>query len=177
MIPNAILDMLILAGFILAAYFLFFKKRNRHERKKSSAKRIIKVVNGLTHPGQKIAYLRKTDPYAFEELILTLLQRKGFVIARNKRYSGDGGIDGKFVFNGKTWLIQAKRYSSRIRIEHVVAFARILDEHKCNGIFVHTGLTPVSVVNYVKSMKQIRLEIISGEKLLSLFDSEKKGTF
>ncbi|ELY4008028.1 restriction endonuclease [Cronobacter dublinensis] len=175
--PYTILNVFILAVIILAACFLFFKKRNRHERKKNTAKRIIRAVNSLTHPGQKIAYLRKTDPYAFEELILTLLQRKGFVIARNKRYSGDGGIDGKFEFNGKTWLIQAKRYSSRIRIEHVVAFAGILNEHKCNGIFVHTGVTPVSVVNYVNSIKPFRLEIISGDKLLSLFDTDKKGTF
>jgi len=47
-----------------------------------------------------IAYLRKIDPYVFEELLLEALLSKGFKITRNKRYSGDGGIDWQSLLQG-----------------------------------------------------------------------------
>ncbi|EFR6141843.1 restriction endonuclease [Salmonella enterica] len=158
-------------------YHLLFGKKSRHQKKRESAEHIIRKVAALQHPGQKIAYLRKVDPYAFEELILTLLQRKGFVIARNERYSGDGGIDGRFQHQNQLWLIQAKRYSGRIRAEHVSAFAEVLNQNECDGIFVHTGSTPSSVRAAVNAGSTRRIEIISGDRLLALFDSTLKQTF
>lgn len=154
------------------------KKKSNHKRKLESASRIIKVVSNIENPAQKLAYLRKVDPYAFEELILTLLQRKGFVIRRNSRYSGDGGLDGRFEHNRQLWLVQAKRYSHRIKQEHVSAFASLLLENNCKGgIFVHTGNTPASVRNYVLANKTPQIEIISGDRLLGLFDSSVKSKF
>ncbi|PXW50409.1 restriction system protein [Grimontella sp. AG753] len=157
---------------------LLFAKKNRHTRKILSADRIIKVIESIDNPPQKLAYLRKVDPYAFEELILTLLQRKGFVIGRNKRYSGDGGLDGRFEHNRQLWLIQVKRYSHRIKQEHVREFASLLKENNCSGgIFVHTGTTPASVRDYVKTCVSPQIEIISGDRLLNLFDSSLKLKF
>lgn len=166
---------------VLLMIFIIIKvvtKKNKHKRKLQSASRIIKVVSNIDNPAQKLAYLRKVDPYAFEELILTLLQRKGFVIRRNTHYSGDGGLDGRFEHNGQLWLIQAKRYSHRIKQEHVSAFASLLLENNCKGgIFVHTGNTPASVRNYVLANKTPQIEIISGDRLLGLFDSSVKSKF
>lgn len=170
-----ILIALIFILFVL--YPIFFRRKNKHQRKMANAESIITTVNAIPHPGQKLAYLRKIDPYAFEELILTLLQRKGFVIARNKRYSGDGGIDGRFEHNKKTWLIQAKRYSDRIKQEHVSDFAEVLIERGCCGIFVHTGRTPKSVREFIENHGPNSIVIISGQRLLNLFDSSIKLTF
>lgn len=97
MSKNLMIGLAILLMFFI--YALCFRKKNNHDRKRLSAEKIIEVINSIDHPAQKIAYLRKVDPYAFEELIMTLLQRKGFVIGRNKRYSGDGGLDGRFEHN------------------------------------------------------------------------------
>lgn len=99
------------------------------------------------------------------------------MIARNERYSGDGGIDGRFQHQNQLWLIQAKRYSGRIRAEHVSAFAEVLNQNKCDGIFVHTGSTPSSVRAAVNAGSTRRIEIISGDRLLALFDSTLKLTF
>ncbi|EKA5326686.1 restriction endonuclease [Salmonella enterica] len=176
MSKNLMIGLALLSMFFI--YALCFRKKNNHDRKRLSAEKIIDVINSIDLPAQKIAYLRKVDPYAFEELIMTLLQRKGFVIGRNKRYSGDGGLDGRFEHNRQLWLIQAKRYSNRIKQEHVSAFASLLKENNCSGgIFVHTGKTPASVREYVKACPSPQIEIISGDRLLNLFDSTVKLKF
>nr|WP_249665009.1 restriction endonuclease [Pectobacterium carotovorum] len=170
-----ILAIIILLIFI--PHLVIRKRKNKHYQKKITADMVIRKISEIEHPGRKIAYLRKIDPYAFEELILTLLQRRGFVIARNTKYSGDGGIDGRFKHEGKVWFVQAKRYSHRIKIEHVKNFHTLLKDNNCNGIFVHTGTTPLSVRRYEGTLSNNRLEIISGNRLLALFDSKVKEKF
>ncbi len=46
---------------------------------------------------EAIAILRKMNPYAFEELLLTCCQNQGWQIERNFRYTKDGGIDGRVM--------------------------------------------------------------------------------
>jgi len=72
MSKNLMIGLAILLMFFI--YALCFRKKNNHDRKRLSAEKIIEVINSIDHPAQKIAYLRKVDPYAFEELIMTLLQ-------------------------------------------------------------------------------------------------------
>ena len=60
-------------------------------------------------------YLRKINPYVFEELLLLAFERRGMRVIRNSRYSGDGGLDGQVLIDGERWLIQAKRYGRTIR--------------------------------------------------------------
>ncbi|HCJ0405636.1 TPA: restriction endonuclease, partial [Klebsiella variicola] len=110
----------VIGSFILAGILLYGlwqgtrRRRRRHERKQSSAVRVIDKINTFPHFGQKIAYLRKIDPFVFEELLLEGFERRGFEVIRNRRYTGDGGIDGRVKIDGQTWLIQAKRYTSYI---------------------------------------------------------------
>lgn len=54
-----------------------------------------------------ISMLRRMNPYAFEELLLTCCEEQGWQIQRNFRYSNDGGVD---AIAGSLYLIQAKRY-------------------------------------------------------------------
>ncbi|HIG4575661.1 TPA: restriction endonuclease, partial [Klebsiella pneumoniae] len=107
----------VVGSFILAGILLYGlwqgtrRRRRRHERKQASAVRVIDKINTFPHFGQKIAYLRKIDPFVFEELLLEGFERRGFEVIRNRRYTGDGGIDGRVKIDGQTWLIQAKRYT------------------------------------------------------------------
>lgn len=121
------------------------------------------------------AYLRKIDPAVFEEVVLSVLRHYGADIVRNRSYSGDGGIDGRFIWPGKwserrsaprrTYAIQCKRYSGVISHEHVAQFARIVAKNSryAGGIFVHTGRTPKQSWHTVQSAP---IHIISGAHLL-----------
>lgn len=119
-------------------------KRNHHYHIRQSKKVLARLAqiraDGATE-AQILAYLRKIHFTSFEELLLTVADRDGCRIIRNTRYSGDGGMDGKFIHDGVTWLIQAKRYSSAINPAHVKEFSALVSNHKCHGLFIHTGRT------------------------------------
>lgn len=159
-------------SFLLFKFSVFFKinyKKKRHERKISTAEKVISKVNSFTgdYKNQQIlSYLRKIDPYVFEELILSSLALKGFEIIRNASYSGDGGLDGMFLSNEKIFLVQAKRYSNTVNSTHINDFALLVSHKKAaGGMFIHTGKTAVkSYQNY----KNSNIEIVSGQKLINL---------
>jgi restriction system protein len=117
-------------------------------------------------PAAQFGFLRSSavDPYTFEEAILTALSHRKFKIQRNHRYSNDGGIDGKAMWNGKRIFIQAKKYSNHISPSHVDQFAALCQKHNVVGLFVHTGKTgPMS-----RSFRSKSLDIVSGDRLLQL---------
>jgi len=164
---HTILSITLLFVIIAAiSYFLFRKKR--HQWYIRRAKQIYHRINASESsysPAQLMTYLRHINPYVFEELLLYAFQCKGYKTIHNHRYSGDGGIDGQVVIDGKRIPIQAKRYSSYIRHEHVAAFARIITlRRKPYGLFIHTGRTGKK--GYEPSSEIVR--IISGEQLLNL---------
>lgn len=113
----------------------------------------------------QINFLRKVDPYVFEEMLLLCFKERGFWVKRNSRYSGDGGLDGT-VFNAQRQkiLIQAKRYSQAINPAHIKDFwETIQNQDARGGYFIHTGRTgDQSRENMNKNMM-----ILSGEKLLN----------
>jgi len=113
------------------------------------------------HPKSRIA------PYRFEEIILSELDRRKLKIERNKSYSGDGGVDGRFYMDGELWLVQAKRYKAFVKTEHVAEFAHVCEQHKARGLFVHTGRTPKELLAQKRQMGVVR--IISGHELMQLF--------
>lgn len=116
----------------------------RHGRKVSSAGAALTTIARIgprENPARVFGYLRKVDPYVFEEMILTELESRGHAIKRNSRYSGDGGADGAFMLNGRRWLIQAKRYRGPVRTADIVAFDGLCRQLGARGLFVHTGRT------------------------------------
>jgi len=106
----------------------------------------------------------------FEEMILTSLKRKGFIIVRNDGYTGDGGIDGRAYYKDQHYLIQAKRYKGNIHANDVKEFAKICKRRKGKGLFVHTGKTGDTAK---EAAKKFNIEIVSGIRLLDLLLSEK----
>ncbi|MGH1472671.1 MAG: restriction endonuclease [Cellvibrionaceae bacterium] len=126
-------------------------------------------MNSFNDPASKFKYLRSKNvtPYVFEEMVLTALKRCGANITRNKRYTGDGGIDGKAVIEKKECFIQSKNYSAHISHAHVLEFSKICYRKNKIGLFVHTGKTGKKIVND-RRFSNVRL--ISGKRLLILFD-------
>lgn len=145
-------------------------KTCRHSYYRKKARKIYRRITskGLA-PGQVVAYLRKINPYVFEELVLDGFEKSGYKVTRNKRYSGDGGIDGRVSRDGKEYFVQCKRYKNHIDPQHVAEFARICDENGRAGYFVHTGKTGrKSKMNAYYG----NVEVISGDKLIKLIHED-----
>lgn len=143
-----------------------FYRRRRHQRKQASARRVIERIATIPEPGRRLAYLRKIDPLVFEELILEAFERRGHQVIRNERYTGDGGIDGQVIMRGQLYLVQAKRYGLHVRRQHILDFARLLEQRQCPGLLCHTGRTGEFGRTLNKTHEY--LTIISGQRLLDL---------
>jgi restriction system protein len=110
--------------------------------------------------------LRAMDPLAFEELLLECFERRGLSVARNRRYTGDGGVDGRLFLRGETILIQAKRYAGAIRPEHVGDFVALCRAQRCRGLFIHTGRTGPGSREQIAAHAIVT--IVSGSELIAL---------
>ena len=128
----------------------------------------LKEIDKESNSGGKIIlYLRKINPYVFEELVLTAIENTNIRIFRNKRYSGDGGIDGIFKIKQGKVLVQCKRYKSYINTKDVNELSTIVREKKFYfGIFVHTGKTGLKSKEIIKIEKNVIF--ISGSLLIDL---------
>ena len=154
-------------GFLAVLYWWkITARKRRHKRKQQQARRVLAKIQTLPAFGYKIAYLRKIDPFTFEELLLEGFESHGFRTIRNKRYTGDGGIDGQVIIGKHRYLIQAKRYRGHIALQHVQEFDTLLKRHNCRGLFCHTGKT--GAASKAVSFASDRMEIISGQRLIDL---------
>ncbi|MDG4868603.1 restriction endonuclease (plasmid) [Guyparkeria sp. 1SP6A2] len=152
---------------VIAVLRLFGWRKPKHRRCEQKARRVYARVAEIERPAQALAYLRKVDPYTFEELVLEAFAQRGYRIKRNARYSGDGGIDGRVWLDGELFLIQAKRYGGHISAAHVEDFGRVVEARGCKGFFIHTGRTGEGAA---RAAREADVWIISGQRLLALFD-------
>lgn len=141
-------------------------RERRHRRYRKTAERVRERLPQLSSDGARLSYLRKINPYVFEELLLLSFERQGLKVMRNPSYSGDGGLDGQVFIDGKRWLIQAKRYSRSISPQHVREFGELLTREDCCGFFIHTGRTGNKSYTCLQNLR--RVQLISGERLLNL---------
>lgn len=168
--------LLFLVGIAVLLNKIYFNKtytERKHAYKIKKAKEVIAKLatfEGDYRNARIIAYLRKIDAYVFEELLLCAFETKGFKITRNKKYSGDGGIDGMVVNAQKQlFYIQAKRYNKSISTAHIHAFSGLVNVNKAfGGYFIHTGKTPAQTL---AKYKRTNITIISGSKLVDLIKS------
>lgn len=114
----------------------------KHQRNIAKSRQVLAKLSTFGHDAGAITYLRKIDPLLFEELILSLLEQRGILVLRSKRYSGDGGLDGQFYWPGRGWhAVQCKRYGKSITPAHARDFAELCRRRFKGGVFVHTGRT------------------------------------
>ena len=142
----------------------YTKKNKRHKRNVKHSNKVLNKLQHIERPQYQLGYLRKVDPYIFEELILSAFSAAGYKIKRNNKYSGDGGIDGKVIVNGQVILIQAKRYSSYINGSHVEDFSHVCAKEGAVGLFIHTGKT----TPHSRNQHQGNIQLVGGDKLLKL---------
>lgn len=147
-------------------------RQRRHKRYVKTSRAVLKKISSIQGPGadaKAISYLKKVNPYVFEELILTALENQGADIQRNASYSDDGGIDGRFTYQGKQFAIQAKRYKDHINKQHVARFTSIANRYD-GGVFVHTGKTGAGAWQTLPR----NIQMISGNRLLDLLLRRKQ---
>lgn len=150
---------------LFTLHYHFYKKLSPRYRVKIADKTIKRIRKlNLSNP-EIISYLRKIDPFVFEEFLLTLLNQNGYKIKRNKKYTGDGGSDGQAWLFGQHYHIQAKRYKNHISKQHMKEFIQLTIREKSKGIFIHTGKTGKETKDLAE---QYDIEIISGDKLCKL---------
>lgn len=117
--------------------------------------------------GKIIVYLRKINPFVFEELILSVIEDSNIRVYRNRRYTGDGGVDGMIKIKSGKVSIQCKRYKSYINNKDVQELSQKVrkDKHYL-GLFVHTGKTGDKAKETLKIENNILF--ISGSLLINL---------
>ena len=163
------LTLLTLILIALALALHHFQVPLQHRWRRRQARTMAAQLRGRDRdqpPQLLYARLRAMDPLAFDELLLESFERRGQKVIRNRRYTGDGGIEWHVVINGIVWFIQAKRYADSIRPDHVVAFAALCRAKGRRGLFIHTGRTGPQSRAAIAHGGEI--EIISGRMLLAV---------
>lgn len=170
---NLILILISAIIVISLLYVAFFKKQRHHYKIKQGEKILTKIrsFEGDNVNDRIINYLRKINPFTFEEMLLSLFNESGCKIKRNKKYTGDGGLDGKFKFKGKWYFIQAKRYSNYIKSTDVEALAVLCRKKKVKGLFIHTGKAGKGSLEIEK--KNDNIMIITPEDLVQFIKTGK----
>ncbi len=143
----------------------------RHRRNITNSRKLLGRLRSFQGQGRNpriLAYLRKINPFLFEELLLTAFESIGYEVVRNRRYTGDGGVDGYIVVNGYGKIpIQAKRYKRHINRQHISDFIPHAQRAGC-GLFVHTGKTGAQARETVRRCQCVR--VLSGGRLVALVD-------
>lgn len=161
-----------LGGFLGLLIFQFKRKNPKHKKNIETSSEVLKKIRafeGAYSSAKIFSYIRKISPYVFEELLLNVFEDNNFKVVRNKRYSGDGGIDGVVFKDGNKYLIQAKRYSGNIQKRHIKSFEKIIIKERAEGgFFIHTGRTGKKI----PLEKSDKIKIISGERLVKFIRLE-----
>jgi restriction system protein len=157
---------------VLLCIILFKQSKKQrsslHVRNIKLANKFLEKINFIANknPALAFGYLRKINPFVFEELLLLAFKKQNYRIQENLRYTGDKGIDGTvFDVTGKKYLIQAKRYKGCINAAHVENFSALVNKTNAHaGFFIHTGRTGRKPY----SAKSNDVRIISGSRLINL---------
>lgn len=144
----------------------------KHQRYIRQATLVLEQLrSGEVHLPKALGILRKMNPYAFEELLLTCCHERGWKIERNFKYSGDGGIDGQVTIAGRLYLIQAKRYRGHIKADHIHDFYEVIcQEEASGGFFIHTGKTGELAKEL---LRDYQISLLSGQRLVNFVLGQK----
>ena len=158
-------------AFVLLQHYLKHKFKTgstKHRRYRRDAKTSLRYLHQTERsPEHVFAYLRKMNPYVFEELLLLAFSEQGFRVEKSTSYSNDGGVDG-YIYDerNRSFLVQAKRYKGMINPQHVKDFSSVVNQRAYAGFFVHSGKTGAAS----KAKLPRNISIISGRRLLELLD-------
>ena len=142
----------------------------RHACNVRRSRQVLRAIRSFTEPGvagRCFSYLRQVDPLVFEEVVLSALEDAGAFVLRNRRYTGDGGVDGVVWMATHGWIaVQVKRYSGHIDLQHVFDFLQEIRRGSFDGgVLVHTGRSGKGVREAIRNGG---VTLISGDGLLCL---------
>lgn len=160
----------LITAFLGLRWWLTSRPNRYHRRVQGQSRRAHQRLQTLS-PGAIIAYLRKMNPHAVEEIILDAAAAAGHPIRRNKAYTGDGGIDGQIMIDGVWHLVQTKRYAKNINPKHVADFSELCAQRRQPGLFVHCGRTGKK--SRSNASEQVRF--ISGQAIVDLILGKPLG--
>jgi restriction system protein len=145
---------------------------NKHQQYIRLAALVLEQLrSGEVQLPKALGILRKMNPYAFEELLLTCCQEQRWEIERNFKYTGDGGLDGRVTIAGKLYLIQAKRYRGYINPKHIRDFDQVIQGEKAmGGFFIHTGKTGEMSKEL---LREYQISLLSGQRLVDFVLGQK----
>jgi restriction system protein len=158
--------LIILCAIVVFYLIVFAKSKEKWRIDKS--KYVLKELNKMSDPSHIFTKLRRLDPFLYEELILTSIDinNPNVEITRNKRYTGDGGIDGVIKINGVIVAIQAKCYTNEIVTSDVLKLQTDMAKVGATyALFVHTGRTRPAT--WTKT-KDSNVFIVSGASMIAL---------
>ncbi len=142
------------------------RRSSRHQQYIQQAELVLEQLRSCEAQLPKaLAILRRMNPYAFEELLLTCCHERGWEIERNFSYSNDGGLDGRVTINEKLYLIQAKRYRGYINPKHIRDFYKVIQKEEAyGGFFIHSGRTGELSK---KLLREYEISLLSGQRLVN----------
>lgn len=126
---------------------------------------------------QRFAYIRKTDHFLFEDILMSAFEDRGYKVRRTPA-TRDGGADGYIDLDGLSVVVQAKRYRGAIARTHVLALELLASRNPKldRGLFIHTGRTSKPIKAYVSQSGT--LDMISGTgDILALLDGQPMTLF
>ncbi|WP_288646601.1 restriction endonuclease [uncultured Lactobacillus sp.] len=131
---------------------------------------------------QLLTKLRNTDPYQFENMMVTMLSKMGYkgTIGQSlvTQKSNDGGIDGILNLDPlglRKVYVQVKWYGKDNTVERtaISQFHGDLDLHGAdNGVFITTSSFTAGAI---KSAKTFNIALVNGEMLTNLMIQYKVG--
>lgn len=124
--------------------------------------------------------LMSLTPDGFERLTQRLLRESGFEQVVVTRKTNDGGIDGYGTlqinaFVSFTVLFQCKRYSGSVSSPQVRDFRGAMAGRADKGIIITTGTFTSEAVKEARRDGVPPIELVDGEKLVSLFEALQLG--
>jgi len=125
--------------------------------------------------------IKGTTPRGFEHLCARLLREYDFESIEVTKQSGDGGFDGIATlklnpFVNMSVYFECKKYDGTVPVAKVREFIGVLASDKNGvdkGIFITTGSFTSEAYRLEKNNS--RLELIDGEKLVSMFEQKILG--
>lgn len=145
----------------------------QHRRRVRQSRRVLSTLRRFKGPhaaAQAFSYLRQVDPLVFEEVAMSALEDAGALVLRSRRYTGDGGVDGRcwFPWAGlRTIAVQVKRFDAAVTPNDVRDFcAVVIDRGYAGGIFVHCGRSGPKTYDALRGRP---VQLVSGQRLLDCF--------
>jgi restriction endonuclease Mrr len=121
--------------------------------------------------GLVLGRLKTLNPFIFEAMLLECCKGYKYCVHSEGKFTKDGGVDGKFSYNGRFYVIQAKLYKGEVVPEQIPMFQKAIGwQQASRGYFFHTGRATPEFWEEVKKADQVT--VISGERLVSFLFGE-----